>query len=75
MVYQGKMNFREDGELDVHFSNKTGKHRPQGTFDIFVVSAVGFDWDDTDEHLIMPVNLTNTTDYDEWSPSWRPNQP
>lgn len=72
LVYQGKMNFREDGELDVHFSNKTGKHRPQGTFDIFVVPAVGFDWDDTDEHPIMPVNLTNTPDHDEWSPSWRP---
>ena len=72
LAYQGKMNFREDGTLDVIFSQRTGKYRPQGTFDIFVVPAVGFDWDDTDEHPIMPVNLTNTADRDETSPSWRP---
>ena len=71
LAYQGKMNFREDGTLDVIFSQRTGKYKPQGTFDIFVVPAVGFDWDDTDEHPIMPINLTNTTDRDEMTPSWR----
>ena len=72
LAYQGKMNFREDGTLDVHFSSKTGKHRPEGTFDIFVVPAVGFDWDDIEDHSMLPVNLTNTPDYIERWPSWRP---
>lgn len=71
LVYQGKMNFRENGELDAALNQRTGKYRMEGTFDIFVVPAVGFDWDDTDEHPIMPINLTNTTDRDEASPSWR----
>ena len=71
LVYQGKMNFRENGELDAALNQRTGKYRMEGTFDIFVVPAVGFDWDDTDEHPIMPINLTNTDDRDEASPSWR----
>ena len=72
LAYQGKMNFREDGTLAVRFSQRTGKYRPQGSFDIFVVPAVGFDWDNVEEHPIMPVNLTNTPDRDERSPRWRP---
>ena len=72
LVYQGKMNFREDGQLDASLNQRTGKYRMEGSFDIFVVDAVGFDWDDTDDHPIMPVNLTNTADRDEASPSWRP---
>ena len=71
LVYQGKMNFRENGELDAALNQRTGKYRMEGSFDIFVVPAVGFDWDDTDEHPIMPTNLTNTDDRDEASPSWR----
>lgn len=72
LAYQGKMNFREDGTLDVHFSNWTGKHTPQGAFDIFIVSPVGFDWDQVEERPVMPVNLTNTPDREERSPRWRP---
>ena len=75
LAYQGKMNFRENGEPDVHFSPKTGKHTPQGTFDIFVVAAVGFDWDDIEDHSGLPINLTNTDDFIERWPSWRPPQP
>ena len=72
LAYQGKMNFREDGELDVDFNDRTGKWVLHGTYDIFVVPAVGFDWDHVEDHPVMPVNLTNTTDRDEKSPSWRP---
>lgn len=72
LAYQGKMNFREDGTLDVRFSQRTGKYTPQGSFDIFLVPAVGFDWDQVEERPIMPINLTNTPDRDERSPSWRP---
>ena len=72
LAYQGKMNFREDGELDVEFNDRTGKWVLHGTFDIFVVPAVGFDLDDAEERPVMPVNLTNTPDRDEKSPSWRP---
>ena len=72
LAYQGKMNFREDGELDVEFNDRTGKWVLHGTFDIFVVPAVGFDLDDVEDRPVMPVNLTNTPDRDEKSPSWRP---
>ena len=58
--------------MDVHFSNWTGKHTPQGAFDIFIVSPVGFDWDHVEERPVMPVNLTNTPDREERSPRWRP---
>ena len=71
IVYQGKMNLREDGVLDVSFNKRTGKYRPEGSYDIFIVAAVGFDWDDAEERPIMPVNITNTPDRDEASPSWR----
>ena len=71
LAYQGKMNFREDGTLDVHFSSRTGKYTPGGSFDIFVVPAVGFDWDNVEEGAVLPINLTNTPDRDERTPRWR----
>ncbi|MBT6144148.1 MAG: hypothetical protein HN712_05450 [Gemmatimonadetes bacterium] len=70
LVYQGKMKIGDDGELMIEeFS--MGKKRPMGTFDIFVVPSVGFDWDEAVSKPILPVNLTNTDDRDEVSPSWR----
>ena len=72
LAYQGKMHFREDGELDVDFNDRTGKWVLHGTYDIFVVPAIGFNWDYQEDHPVMPVNLTNTSDRDEKEPSWRP---
>ncbi len=71
LAYQGKMNFTEEGELDVE-EYMEGRWRPRGTYDIFLVPVVGFDWDETESPPIMPINLTNTPDRDEKSPSWRP---
>lgn len=70
LAYRGKMTILENGELAVE-EHLPGRWRPVGSFDIFIVPAVGFDWDESVERAVMPVNLTNTPDRDEWSPSWR----
>lgn len=70
LAYQGKMTILENGELAVE-EHLPGRWRPMGSFDIFIVPAVGFDWDESVERAVLPVNLTNTPDRDEWSPSWR----
>ncbi|MBD06974.1 MAG: hypothetical protein CME24_21815 [Gemmatimonadetes bacterium] len=70
LAYQGKMKIDDNGELMVD-EISVGKKRPSGTFDIFVVPSTGFDWDDAPSKPILPVNLTNTDDRDEISPSWR----
>lgn len=70
LAYRGKMTILENGELAVE-EHLPGRWRPVGSFDIFIVPAVGFDWDESVERAVLPVNLTNTPDRDEWSPSWR----
>ena len=70
LVYQGKMKVGDDGELMVE-EISIGKKRPMGTYDLFILPSVGFDWDDATAKPILPVNLTNTDDRDEVSPSWR----
>ncbi len=67
LTYSGKMTIGDDGELAAD-----GKGRPLGTYDIYLVPASGFDWDDTTERPVRPINLTQTDDRDERSPSWRP---
>ncbi len=66
LAYSGKMKVGEDGEF---VTDERG--RSLGTFDIYLLPAAGFDWDDTTERPVMPVNLTRTDDRDERSPSWR----
>ncbi|HJP30190.1 MAG TPA: hypothetical protein QGF95_06520 [Candidatus Latescibacteria bacterium] len=67
LAYSGKMTIGADGELVAD-----DKGRPQGTYDIYLVPSSGFDWDDTTERPVRPINLTQTDDRDERSPSWRP---
>lgn len=67
LAYSGKMTIGADGELE---ADKKG--RPTGTYDIYLVPSSGFDWDDTTERPVRPINLTQTDDRDERSPSWRP---
>lgn len=66
LAYSGKMQVGEDGEFVTD-----SRGRPLGTYDIYLLPAAGFDWDDTTERPVMPVNLTRTDDRDERSPSWR----
>lgn len=67
LAYSGKMTIGADGELA---ADKKG--RPLGTYDIYLVQSSGFDWDETTERPVRPINLTQTDDRDERSPSWRP---
>lgn len=67
LAYSGKMTIGTDGELSV---DKKG--RSLGTYDIYLLPSSGFDWDDTTERPVQPINLTPTQDRDERSPSWRP---
>lgn len=67
LAYSGKMKIGGDGEF---VTDERG--RSLGTFDIYLLPAAGYDWDDTTERPVMPVNLTRTDDRDERSPSWRP---
>jgi len=67
LAYAGKMKIDENGGLVAD-----DKGRPVATYDIYVVAATGFDWDEVDSPSVLPVNLTNTDDRDEVSPSWRP---
>jgi len=66
VVYSGKMNLDANGQV---LRDSTG--RPLGAPDIFIVGATGFDWDNCTERLVRPVNLTQTPDWEEASPSWR----
>ncbi len=66
LAYSGKMTIGADGELAAD-----DKGRPLGSYDIYLVPASGFDWDDTTERPVRPINLTQTEDRDERSPSWR----
>ncbi len=66
LAYAGKMKIGPDGEF---VTDKRGRSR--GTFDIYLLPASGFDWDDAPERPVMPLNLTQTDDRDERSPSWR----
>ena len=63
----GKMKIDSSGEL---VTDKSG--RPQGAYDIYLIAATGLDWDDAPTRDVLPINLTNTDDWDEVSPSWRP---
>jgi Tol biopolymer transport system component len=67
IAYSGKMTIGADDELVAD-----EKGRPIGTYDIYLVEAAGFDWDDVPERPVRPTNLTKTDDRDERSPSWRP---
>lgn len=67
LAYSGKMTIGADGELSVD-----EKGRSLGTYDIYLLPTSGFDWDDTTERPVRPINLTPTQDRDERSPSWRP---
>ncbi|MFP6647106.1 MAG: hypothetical protein VCF24_26615 [Candidatus Latescibacterota bacterium] len=67
LAYSGKMTIGDDGEL---VADKKG--RPLGTYDIYLIPSSGFDWDETTERPVRPINLTQTDDRDERSPSWRP---
>lgn len=67
LAYSGKFSIGADGELKAD-----DKGRPLGTYDIYVLSTSGFDFDDTTERPVLPINLTNTDDRNERSPSWRP---
>ena len=67
LAYMGKMKTDSTGEL---VTDKSG--RPQGAYDIYLMAATGFDWDDAPTRDVLPINLTNTDDWDEVSPSWRP---
>ena len=40
-------------------------------YDIYLVGTSGFDLDDLDSPLLMPVNLTDNDDRDDMTPSWR----
>ena len=42
-----------------------------GNYEIYALDVSGFDLDDVTDPSVMPVNLTNTPDRDEKSPSWR----
>lgn len=66
LAYAGKMPLDEGGNI---ITDSRG--RPVGTWDIYVVAATGFDWDQTDRRDVLPVNLTRNEDWDEVSPSWR----
>lgn len=66
LAYAGKMKIGEDGEFATD-----SRGRSLGTFDIYLLPASGFDWDDATERPVMPLNLTRTDDRDERSPSWR----
>ena len=66
LAYSGKMKIGEDGEF---LTDSRG--RSLGTFDLYLLPASGFDWDDATERPVMPFNLTRTDDRDERSPSWR----
>lgn len=67
LAYSGTMNLNSAGEIITH--GITG--RPLGAPDIYVIAATGFDWDQTEHREVVPVNLTNTDDWEEVSPSWR----
>jgi Tol biopolymer transport system component len=42
-----------------------------GNYEIYVVDTSGFDLDDEESLSTLPLNLTNSTDRDDKSPSWR----
>ena len=67
LAYSGKMTIGADGELVAD-----SKGRPIGTYDIYLLPTTGFDWDDTTERPVRPLNLTQTDDRDESTPRWRP---
>ena len=66
LAYAGKMTIDANGGLVAD-----GLGRPLGNYDIYLVAATGFDWDNVVSPPVRPVNLTNTEDWDEFSPSWR----
>ena len=66
LAYAGKMKIGEDGEFVTD-----SRGRPKGTYDIYLMPVSGWDWDDTADRPVMPLNLTATDDRDERSPSWR----
>ena len=70
LAYSGKMKIGDDGEV---VTDKRG--RSLGTYDIYLLPASGFDWDVASDEAparpVMPINLTQTNDWDEYSPDWR----
>jgi Tol biopolymer transport system component len=66
LAYSGKMTIDASGKL---VADEQG--RPEGTYDIYLVAATGFDLDDVDSPSVLPINLTGTDDWNEVSPSWR----
>ena len=42
-----------------------------GDYDIYLIDTCGFDLDDVESPVVLPVNLTDNDDRDDMSPSWR----
>lgn len=42
-----------------------------GDYDIYLVGTGGFEVDEVESPLVMPINLTDNDDRDDMSPSWR----
>lgn len=66
LAYSGKMTIGDDGEFVVDQHGKS-----LGSYDIYLLPVVGFDWDDDPARPVVPVNLTNSPDRDDKTPSWR----
>ena len=49
-----------------------GKMEGDGEYDIYVMDANGFDLDDMATPAGLPVNLTDNSDREDYSPDWRP---
>ena len=66
LAYSGKMLIGDDGEFVVDVSGKC-----QGSYDIYLLPVLGFDWDDDPARPVIPINLTNSPDREDKTPSWR----
>ena len=66
LAYSGKMMVGDDGEFVVD-----ERGRSLGSYDIYLLSATGFDWDEMEDRPVRPINLTNSPEREDRSPSWR----
>ena len=66
LAYSGKMEIGDDGEFVVD-----ERGRSLGSYDIYLLPATGFDWDEMESRPVRPVNLTNSPDREDRAPSWR----
>jgi len=67
VAFDGKMTVGDDGEFVVHEITR----RPIGDWEIYILPITGYDWDEMAERPVRPVNLTNSPDREDRSPSWR----